>query len=140
MRLHIRPTALQVITGHNLHGRCAIITGGASGIVAETVRALATVGARVIIATRDASKAEPVAAALRTDTGNPSIVTATLDLAAPVRKVIRASSTLRATPTWPPAASTAAATERCASDSMPSADADRLEHVAGLPNAPHRYR
>jgi NAD(P)-dependent dehydrogenase (short-subunit alcohol dehydrogenase family) len=81
MQLDIRPTALQVITGHDLHGRCAIVTGGASGIGAETVRALATVGARVIIATRDASKAEPVAAALRTDTGNPSIMTATLDLA-----------------------------------------------------------
>ena len=58
------PTALEVIAGHDLHGRCAIVTGGAAGIGAETVHALATAGARVIIATRDPGKAEPVAAAL----------------------------------------------------------------------------
>jgi NAD(P)-dependent dehydrogenase (short-subunit alcohol dehydrogenase family) len=81
MQLDTRPTALQVITGHDLHGRCAIVTGGAAGIGAETVRALASVGARVIIATRDVSKAEPVAAALRAETGNSLIAVAALDLA-----------------------------------------------------------
>jgi NAD(P)-dependent dehydrogenase (short-subunit alcohol dehydrogenase family) len=74
-------TARQVIAGHDLHGKCAIVTGGAAGIGMGTVRALAMAGARVIIATRDPSKANPVAAALRHETGNPAIIVARLDLA-----------------------------------------------------------
>ncbi len=49
-------TAQEVIEGHNLDGREAIVTGGASGIGVETVRALALAGARVVIATRDVSQ------------------------------------------------------------------------------------
>src|SRR3954467_2655859 len=80
MPLDTRPTALQVVAGADLHGRCAIVTGGAAGIGAETVRALATAGMRVTIATRNGAKAEMVAAELRTETRNPSILVATLDL------------------------------------------------------------
>ncbi|MDP9238204.1 MAG: oxidoreductase [Chloroflexota bacterium] len=76
-----RSTALEVIAGHDLRGRDAIVTGGASGIGIETVRALATAGARVVIAARDKAKAESVAAMLRQDTGNPAIEAELLDLA-----------------------------------------------------------
>ena len=75
-----RSTALEVIAGHDLRGREAIVTGGASGIGIETVRALATAGARVVIATRDRAKGEAVAATLRKETGNDAIEFAMLDL------------------------------------------------------------
>jgi hypothetical protein len=35
------PTALEAVSGHDLHEKRAIVTGGAAGIGAETVRALA---------------------------------------------------------------------------------------------------
>jgi NAD(P)-dependent dehydrogenase (short-subunit alcohol dehydrogenase family) len=76
-----RSTALEVIAGHGLHGRDAIVTGGASGIGVETVQALAMAGARVVIAARDQAKAESVAAILRQDTGNGAIESELLDLA-----------------------------------------------------------
>jgi NAD(P)-dependent dehydrogenase (short-subunit alcohol dehydrogenase family) len=76
-----RSTAREVISGHNLDGREAIVTGGASGIGVETVRALALAGARVIIATRDAAKGEAVAAALRKETASDKIEFRPLDLA-----------------------------------------------------------
>ena len=57
-----RSTALEVIAGHDLHGRDAIVTGGASGIGVETVRALATAGARVVLAARNREQAERVVA------------------------------------------------------------------------------
>ncbi len=56
------------------------MTGGASGIGIETVRALATAGARVVIATRDRAKGESVAATLRQDTGKDAIEFAMLNL------------------------------------------------------------
>jgi FlaA1/EpsC-like NDP-sugar epimerase len=62
-----RASAREVIEGHNLSGREAMVTGGASGIGIETVRALAFAGARVIIATRDALKGKTIAAALRNE-------------------------------------------------------------------------
>ncbi len=76
-----RSTALEVIAGHDLRGRDAIVTGGASGIGVETVRALAAAGARVVLAARNQEQAEAVATMLRADTGNASIETGALDLA-----------------------------------------------------------
>jgi NAD(P)-dependent dehydrogenase (short-subunit alcohol dehydrogenase family) len=73
-------TAQEVIEGHNLSGREAIVTGGASGIGVETVRALALAGARVVIATRDAVKGEAVAATLRRETQSEKIEFRSLDL------------------------------------------------------------
>jgi NAD(P)-dependent dehydrogenase (short-subunit alcohol dehydrogenase family) len=81
-RFGARSTAREVIAGHDLRGREVIVTGGASGIGIETVRALATAGARVIIATRDRAKGEAVAATLRTETGKDAIEFAMLDLGA----------------------------------------------------------
>jgi len=76
-----RSTAREVIAAHNLKGFEAIVTGGASGIGIETVRALAIAGARVVIASRDQTKGESVAATLRKETGNDKIEFQTLDLA-----------------------------------------------------------
>jgi len=76
-----RSTALEVIEGHDLHGREAIVTGGASGIGVETVRALATAGARVVLAARNETQADDVAAMLRGETGSDTIETAVIDLA-----------------------------------------------------------
>ena len=75
-----KSTAHEVIAGHDLHGRDAIVTGGASGIGVETVRALATAGARVVLATRDRAKGEAVAATLRKETGSGAIEFRALDL------------------------------------------------------------
>ena len=46
-------TAADVLQGVDLHGRRAIVTGGASGIGLETARALCAAGAEVVIAVRD---------------------------------------------------------------------------------------
>jgi NAD(P)-dependent dehydrogenase (short-subunit alcohol dehydrogenase family) len=75
-----KSTAREVFEGHNLSGREAIVTGGASGIGVETVRALALAGARVVIATRDAVKGEAVAATLRRETQSEKIEFRSLDL------------------------------------------------------------
>jgi NAD(P)-dependent dehydrogenase (short-subunit alcohol dehydrogenase family) len=74
-------TALDVVEGLDLTGRRAVVTGGASGIGVETVRALATAGAEVTIAARDIDAGERVATALAKSTGNKHISTAHLDLA-----------------------------------------------------------
>jgi len=75
-----RSTASEVIANHDLRGREAIVTGGASGIGIETVRTLASAGARVVIATRDRSKGEAVAETLRRETGKDAIEFTMLDL------------------------------------------------------------
>lgn len=74
-------TALDVIAGHDLHGRNAIVTGGASGIGVETVRALASAGAAVVLAARNRQQAEAVATELRADTGAATLDVGILDLA-----------------------------------------------------------
>ena len=50
-------TADDVIKGIDLSGNIAIVTGGYSGIGVETVRALRSAGARVVVPTRDRDKA-----------------------------------------------------------------------------------
>ena len=72
-------TALQVIEGIDLHARHAIVTGGASGIGLEIVRALATAGATVTIADIDHQTSKRVAAELQSAAF--SVTAAPLDLA-----------------------------------------------------------
>ena len=74
-------TALEVVEGVDLSGRRAVVTGGASGIGVETVRALATAGAHVTIAARDVDAGQRVASSLIVATGNKKISVAPLDLA-----------------------------------------------------------
>jgi NAD(P)-dependent dehydrogenase (short-subunit alcohol dehydrogenase family) len=73
-------TADDVVRGIDLRGRRALVTGAASGIGVETVRALASAGAETRIAARDLSAAERVAADIRVDTGNQAVSVVQLDL------------------------------------------------------------
>jgi NAD(P)-dependent dehydrogenase (short-subunit alcohol dehydrogenase family) len=56
-------TALEVINGIDLTGKVALVTGGYSGLGLETVRALASAGAKVFVAARrpETAKADLVA-------------------------------------------------------------------------------
>jgi NAD(P)-dependent dehydrogenase (short-subunit alcohol dehydrogenase family) len=74
-------TALEVIADHDLTGKEAVVTGGASGLGYETARALATAGARVVVAGRDRAKGEAATQTLRADSGNQRVVYRHLDLA-----------------------------------------------------------
>ena len=76
-----RSTAREVVEGHDLRGRDAIVTGASSGIGIETARALASAGASVTLAVRDRAKGEAVAADIRATTGNERVLVGELDLA-----------------------------------------------------------
>jgi NAD(P)-dependent dehydrogenase (short-subunit alcohol dehydrogenase family) len=73
-------TALEVVAGIDLSGKRAVVTGGASGIGVETVRALAAAGAEVTIAARNLDTAAEVAAAVKGTTGNDAVLVAPLEL------------------------------------------------------------
>jgi NAD(P)-dependent dehydrogenase (short-subunit alcohol dehydrogenase family) len=47
------PTALDIVEGIDLTGKTIVITGASSGLGRESARALATTGARIILAARD---------------------------------------------------------------------------------------
>ncbi|MGV9345928.1 SDR family NAD(P)-dependent oxidoreductase [Streptomyces spiralis] len=74
-------TAAEVVAGHDLRGTEAVVTGAASGIGIETVRALAAAGARVMVAGRDKARGEAAVADVRASTGNPDVSFGLLDLA-----------------------------------------------------------
>jgi len=73
-------TAAEVISGVDLAGKRAIVTGASSGIGVETARALASAGAAVRLAVRDTAAGDLVAADIRAGTGNPSVNVGALDL------------------------------------------------------------
>jgi NAD(P)-dependent dehydrogenase (short-subunit alcohol dehydrogenase family) len=79
--IHSRSTALEIIDGHDLTGYEIIVTGGASGIGVETVRAFAKANATVILAARDVVKAKQVADEIIKSTGNNKVEVEQLDLA-----------------------------------------------------------
>ena len=54
--------AREVVAGHDLSGKVAIVTGSASGIGVETARALAEAGAEVVLAVRNRVAGAEVAA------------------------------------------------------------------------------
>lgn len=58
-------TASEVIAGVDLQGRRAVVTGGSGGLGEETARALASAGADVTIACRDAAKGEAALGRIR---------------------------------------------------------------------------
>jgi NAD(P)-dependent dehydrogenase (short-subunit alcohol dehydrogenase family) len=78
-------TAAEIVSGLDLHGRRAIVTGASSGIGIETARALASAGAEVTLAVRNvetgATVADGIGADLPADTG--AVRVARLDLADP---------------------------------------------------------
>jgi NAD(P)-dependent dehydrogenase (short-subunit alcohol dehydrogenase family) len=73
-------TAAEIIAGHDLSGRRAIVTGGYGGVGYETSRALAGAGADVVIAGRDPARGADAVRRLEAETGNGSIVFSQLDL------------------------------------------------------------
>jgi NAD(P)-dependent dehydrogenase (short-subunit alcohol dehydrogenase family) len=74
-------TAAEVAAGVDLHGRRAIVTGGASGIGLETARALAGAGAEVTLAVRRLDAGERAAAEIVATTPGADVRVARLDLA-----------------------------------------------------------
>ena len=74
-------TAEDVISGVDLTGRRAVVTGGAAGLGYETARVLALAGADVTIAARRIDAAEAAAREITQSTGNPAVHAAALDLA-----------------------------------------------------------
>jgi NAD(P)-dependent dehydrogenase (short-subunit alcohol dehydrogenase family) len=62
-----KTTAIEALRGHDLTGKTAIVTGGASGIGVETTRVLALAGARVVLAVRNVGAAQAEADRLRRD-------------------------------------------------------------------------
>ena len=73
-------SADEVLEGIDLTGKRALVTGGASGLGEETVRALAAKGAEVIIAARNKAKADTVIASVSESTGNRNIGFLALEL------------------------------------------------------------
>jgi diguanylate cyclase (GGDEF)-like protein len=73
-------TAEEVLDGVDLTGTTALVTGGSGGLGAETVRALATHGARVVATARDTAKATANLTALGLTVGD-AVTVEELDLA-----------------------------------------------------------
>ncbi|MDH6521483.1 NAD(P)-dependent dehydrogenase (short-subunit alcohol dehydrogenase family) [Streptomyces sp. SAI-135] len=76
-------TADDVVSGIDLTGRRAVVTGASSGIGAETARALAATGAAVTLAVRDVAAGERVAKDITVSTGNQDVRAVHLDLTDP---------------------------------------------------------
>lgn len=73
-------TTDEVLQGIDLSGKLALVTGGSSGLGAETARALASRGARVVLTARNMPKVEEVARVIRASTGNADVEVAQLEL------------------------------------------------------------
>ncbi len=64
----------------DMDGRVCVVTGANTGIGAVTARELARRGAHVVMACRSLERANPVAEAIRADTGNEQVEVVPLDL------------------------------------------------------------
>jgi NAD(P)-dependent dehydrogenase (short-subunit alcohol dehydrogenase family) len=80
-RFGFTSTAADVLEGVDLSGKRAVVTGGASGIGAETARALAMAGAFVVLAVRDVEAGGRAAADITSTSDNDNVDVAHLDLA-----------------------------------------------------------
>ncbi|MEU1550659.1 SDR family NAD(P)-dependent oxidoreductase [Nocardia sp. NPDC005745] len=76
-----RATARDVVDGVDLGGRRYVVTGGGSGIGAETVRALAGAGADVVIGVRDTSRAQAFVDEVSSRDARGTVTAVSLDLA-----------------------------------------------------------
>ena len=74
-------TTADVLVGVDLTGRTALVTGASAGLGVETTRALASVGAHVVMAVRDVDKGGAAADAIRADVPQASLEVVPLDLA-----------------------------------------------------------
>jgi len=69
-----------VLEGVDLRGKIAVVTGSSTGLGLETARALASVGAQVVLAGRDASRIEAAANAILEREPNAMLEQGALDL------------------------------------------------------------
>ena len=76
-----RSTADQVVEGHQLNGKTVIITGANTGIGYETARALASVGAKVLLACRNPAAGKSAVEKIQQQSTNADVSFAQLDLA-----------------------------------------------------------
>ncbi len=74
-------TTDEVLEGVDLSGKTALVTGASTGLGAETSRALASKGARVILAARNLEKLKATAAKISQSTGNNQLSILECDLA-----------------------------------------------------------
>jgi NAD(P)-dependent dehydrogenase (short-subunit alcohol dehydrogenase family) len=74
-------TTDEVIAGIDLSGKLALVTGASAGIGVETVRALASAGAEVVMAVRDTAKGEKAAEQIRESVPAAQLEIRELDLA-----------------------------------------------------------
>jgi len=81
MTLGAETTTTDVLDGVDLTGKTAVVTGGAAGLGAETARSLASVGADVVIAVRDAEKGKAAIEKIRESVPDAKLELANLDLA-----------------------------------------------------------
>jgi NAD(P)-dependent dehydrogenase (short-subunit alcohol dehydrogenase family) len=77
---HSKSTASEIVSGVNLTGRRAVVTGATSGIGLETARALAEAGAEVTLAVRDLNAGKLAAEDIAVTTGNTHIKVMPLNL------------------------------------------------------------
>ncbi len=73
-------TTDDVLTGVDLRGKRAIVTGASTGIGLETARALASAGAHVVLAARNTERTEAAAAAIRERVPSAEVEVGSLDL------------------------------------------------------------
>jgi len=76
-------TTSEVVTGIDLGGRLALVTGASGGLGAETARALASAGAEIVLAVRDVAKGEGVADSIRSSVEGARIEVRELELSVP---------------------------------------------------------
>jgi NAD(P)-dependent dehydrogenase (short-subunit alcohol dehydrogenase family) len=74
-------TTDEVLEGVDLHGKVAIVTGASTGLGRETARALASAGAHVVLAGRDASRINAAAETVAEQVPGADVETGTVDLA-----------------------------------------------------------
>lgn len=80
-KLGYRTTAEEALRGADLRGKRAIVTGGNSGLGAETVRVLAGAGADVVLCSRSVQAGQVVADAIAAAGAPGKVTVAELDLA-----------------------------------------------------------
>ena len=73
-------TTDDVLEGHDLTGKTVLVTGASTGLGEETSRALASKGARVILAARNLEKLKTAAAKITEATGNNQLSVLECDL------------------------------------------------------------
>ena len=73
-------TTDEVLAGIDLRGKTALVTGGSGGLGAETARALAAAGAKVLLTARDLPRGHEVAATIRTESPDAQVEVRALEL------------------------------------------------------------